>query len=377
MMEDFMRMKGITIGLISFLLFILMIGLSFRGSGHYGITSTPDKETYLAGEIVSIDITTTEESTAGIEIQNPNGSMILYDVLTTKNATDNEGNITFSCTFTFRIPNGSEAGFYSYYVTSLSKDSTGKAFLTDRFIVKSPLIPLDDPENDWHPMVPVPLVLGAVALSGAFSVAWLSDRGRFLLLSVVFLPLYTRMKKNIEDDLLEHSNRGRIFQMIKDSPGVTLKGIKQAVETGNGTTVYHLKTLERNGQIMKEGIHYYIKGSKPQIYHGLRRHLRPREKSIVNVLFEMKSADEKTICAEIMESQSNVNRDLKQLISHTIVKRNKFGGPYYYSLTADYLQWIEESLSVDYHEINRTCSACNQLIPMKSALYCPKCGMKI
>ena len=128
---------------------------------------------------------------------------------------------------------------------------------------------------------------------------------------------------------------------------------------------------------MKEGIHYYIKGSKPQIYHGLRRHLRPREKSIVNVLFEMKSADEKTICAEIMESQSNVNRDLKQLISHTIVKRNKFGGPYYYSLTADYLQWIEESLSVDYHEINRTCSACNQLIPMKSALYCPKCGMKI
>lgn len=366
--------------LIPAMVLATIVVLSSIGSGEYGVTSTFDMVTYAPGDSVILEISVTEDSMIGIQIQDPDGDTILYDVIETSYSKESDdGNITALGTFTFRLSNTTKDGDYAVVIQTKATSNSRRGTISDGFTVKSPLEPLSDsdpdPEPEENPMLPI--ILGSVVISGILSLVWLSDRGRYFLFAFLFLPLYTRLKSNLEEDIFEHTNRGRIYQMIKESPGVTLKGVKQGVETGNGTTVYHLKVLERNGLIAKEGIHYYIKGSKPQLYHGLKRHLRPRERAIVNYLFEVKSTEEKEICAEVMESQSNVNRDLKRLISHGIVKRNKLGAAFHYSLTANYLQWIEESTAVDYHEVNRTCSTCNQIIPMKSALYCPKCGKKI
>ena len=69
-----------------------------------------------------------------------------------------------------------------------------------------------------------------------------TEYGKYWFVSLFFLPLYTKLKK---DDILDHFVRGQVYGYIKANPGEHYNSIKKALALKNGTLVYHLKTLER------------------------------------------------------------------------------------------------------------------------------------
>jgi predicted transcriptional regulator len=205
---------------------------------------------------------------------------------------------------------------------------------------------------------------------------WANDRSRFWLIAFLFLPLYTRISKDFEQDLVQQSNRGRIYQYIKDCPGVALSEIKQSVETGNGTTVYHLKVMEKGGSIIKKGTRYFIKGAQPKLFNGMDRPMSAREANIVHVLTQNRGLSEGQLCNILSEKQSTINRALKHLLKYQVVVRKTEGRTYQYSLSTSYAWWASEQSTIQV-PIQRTCPSCGSPLPGESVAFCSNCGYQI
>ncbi len=90
------------------------------------------------------------------------------------------------------------------------------------------------------------LVLAAIGACVVFSLFAMTEVGKFALLSLIFLPLYTKIGKK---KILDHFVRGQIYGYIKVHPGDNYTTIKKNLDLNNGTLTYHLKVLEREGLI--------------------------------------------------------------------------------------------------------------------------------
>jgi hypothetical protein len=99
---------------------------------------------------------------------------------------------------------------------------------------------------DYTPIV-VGGVVATAALCGIVGVG-LTEAGKYGG-SMLFLPMYTRLKKG---KLMDNFLRGQIFGIIREIPGVNYNHIKRTLEVGNGGLAYHLQTLEREGFIYSE-----------------------------------------------------------------------------------------------------------------------------
>ena len=96
-----------------------------------------------------------------------------------------------------------------------------------------------------------------------------TEVGKYRIIPL-FLPLYSRLKKN---EVLDHYTRSRIYEYIRNNPGDHYNNIKQKLELNNGSLAYHLKTLEREKYIKskRDGIYklFYPVGMKiPSINEG-------------------------------------------------------------------------------------------------------------
>jgi DNA-binding MarR family transcriptional regulator len=69
-----------------------------------------------------------------------------------------------------------------------------------------------------------------------------TEVGKFRILSLLFIPLYTKLHKN---KILDHFTRGRVYEYIRNNPGVHYSEIKRELDLNNGNLTYHLHTLER------------------------------------------------------------------------------------------------------------------------------------
>jgi len=90
------------------------------------------------------------------------------------------------------------------------------------------------------------LVLAAIGACVVFSLFAMTEVGKFALLSLIILPLYTKIGKK---KILDHFIRGQIYGYIKVHPGDNYTTIKKNLDLNNGTLTYHLKVLERGGLI--------------------------------------------------------------------------------------------------------------------------------
>jgi predicted transcriptional regulator/competence protein ComGC len=68
------------------------------------------------------------------------------------------------------------------------------------------------------------------------------EAGKYWLLSLLFIPLYTKLHKN---KILDHFTRGRVYEYVRNNPGTHYSEIKRELELNNGSLTYHLHTLER------------------------------------------------------------------------------------------------------------------------------------
>lgn len=149
------------------------------------------------------------------------------------------------------------------------------------------------------------------------------------------------------------------------------------METGNGTTVYHLNILEKEGAIVKKGKYYFIRGSTPQLFPGMQRNFREKEQVIVNYLLRFNQSGEQAITSALRIKQSSVNRIMKFLMETRVVVRFKQNGIFLYSLSPAYLQWDHHNQQPIQASTIQTCPACMKEITMPNASFCPYCSTNL
>jgi len=115
---------------------------------------------------------------------------------------------------------------------------------SDHSVIES----LPDDDDDENQLTPMTIGTGilAVSLLGLAGLSYLREDIRFILLSLLSLPLYTKLDK---DDILGQSNRQDIYSYIVNKPGSNLTRLHKELPIGYGTLVHHLRILEREKQI--------------------------------------------------------------------------------------------------------------------------------
>jgi len=100
--------------------------------------------------------------------------------------------------------------------------------------------------------ITVPMASWGILLLAAFALA--TEHGKFAIFQFLFVPLYSRIKK---DRVLDNFTRGMIYGFIMSNPGVHYNFIKQKLGLNNGSIVYHLTVLERQELIKSEKVGLY------------------------------------------------------------------------------------------------------------------------
>jgi len=101
----------------------------------------------------------------------------------------------------------------------------------------------------------------AAAAGGAQFGVWALVH-KFFPLGLPLLGLFSRIDK---DELLEHERRARIYELIKQNPGIHLSEIARELEYAWGTTLHHLRKLRADHLILFKDVghhkSFFINGS--------------------------------------------------------------------------------------------------------------------
>ena len=100
-------------------------------------------------------------------------------------------------------------------------------------------------ENDIIPILG-PIIALSLGALGLFGLAHNRENFRFATLSLLTIPLYTKLSK---DELLDQSNRLDIYTFLLNNPGVNYSHLLKRLPMANGTLVHHLNVLTREGLI--------------------------------------------------------------------------------------------------------------------------------
>jgi len=156
---------------------------------------------------------------------------------------------------------------------------------------------------------------------------------RYRLLHL-FLPLYTRInEKKIEKDIRQQNIRGRIYQHIKEKPGVNFSEIRKEMNISNGTTIYHLTVLQREGFIRSamggNRKQFWVKSEFPGSESAALTEL---QRNIVALLDKNGKMSRSDILEKLGVSRSTLDENLKRLAENGTINVEKEGKSNFCSL---------------------------------------------
>ena len=159
----------------------------------------------------------------------------------------------------------------------------------------------------------------AAALSGVFAV----ERSRYALLAL-FLPLYSRLSR---DKVLESYNRGRVFEFIELNPGAHFNGILAALGLNNGSLVYHLEVLQREGLVRsrQEGMYrrFYPRGTEPPPL--LENGTTEAQQRVLKTIEEMPGITQKELARFLGLRQSTLAYQIERLAAMGYIEGVRVG----------------------------------------------------
>lgn len=167
---------------------------------------------------------------------------------------------------------------------------------------------------------------GTAAASSAAGLgvwAWLKRIGPF-----AGLPLYSRIRKS---ELLENPVREEIFEFIQDNPGAHTSKIADELDIGWGTTVHHLKHLERHDMITKQKARnhtcYFENGGtySPDEQEAMAALKNEKARKIARYVREEPGRSQKEVAEELSLSQSLVSWHVSKLEQAGLVGRRRNG----------------------------------------------------
>lgn len=162
-------------------------------------------------------------------------------------------------------------------------------------------------------------------IAAAGFLAVLQALGAWRVLGFGAFAMYSRLAKS---ELLDNTHRDRVFQLIRDTPGLGVSEIAQQTGLGWGTTVYHLDRLERAQMVTSEraGLHrcYFpigTVGRDERKAHGLLKGDTTR--SIATFLVERPGATQTEMCEALGMTASAASKQLTKLENAGLVRRER------------------------------------------------------
>lgn len=173
---------------------------------------------------------------------------------------------------------------------------------------------------------------GAAALLVAGLTAYYWPRLSWLG-TVVFLPLYSRIEK---DEILENEVRETLYELVQDDPGIHAHALSEEADVGWGTTVYHLRRLERNGFVTSEKRGRYRRFFPAAGFLARQREVlsvlqNETTNDIARLILREPGLNQKAICEELDISPSLANWHINRLLDADLVERERRGRTVHYT----------------------------------------------
>jgi DNA-binding MarR family transcriptional regulator len=190
--------------------------------------------------------------------------------------------------------------------------------------------------------IPIPMAVGggaaAVVLTVAGSTAYFysaSEVFKYRWLTLALVPLYSLVH---DEKVLDHFFRGRLFEYIKENPGVTFTALKEHFEVNNGTLTYHLHRLEKEDLITFRNLGkyklFYADGVRIK---GVEVVISPMDKEIIEIISSEPGITSSQVIAMLKGERSSrtVSRHLKQLERKGFIEVKKLQGSRRLFITGD------------------------------------------
>jgi len=145
-----------------------------------------------------------------------------------------------------------------------------------------------------------------------------TETGKYAFLSLVFIPLYTKIKKN---KVLDHYLRGKIHGYIIANPGEHYNAIKEQLNVTNGALSYHLRVLEREAYVRSrmDGIfkRFYPADMK---LPTTQRNISSFQEVILTIVKNNQGLSQKDIAKRIGASSQVINYHIKILEESELIR---------------------------------------------------------
>jgi len=196
-------------------------------------------------------------------------------------------------------------------------------------------------EGGISPITAVGVGGGSIAVLGLGTLAYLysaSEAWKYRLLTLLFIPLYSTVKG---EKVLDHFFRGRLYQHIKENPGITYSGLKRHFDVNNGVLTYHLHRLENEELIAYKNVGKY----KLFYAEGIRMRggeivLSQMDKRILELIHRTPGITAREIMNLFRgeRAQRTLSRHLKDLERKGLVEAQNDGGRRRLFMAVD---WVE------------------------------------
>jgi predicted transcriptional regulator len=192
-----------------------------------------------------------------------------------------------------------------------------------RVTIKDNIVPTEEP---------VPIVDPVVATVSTASISLIAlgviggtDIGRWKFFTLM-IPLFTRI---VKPKVLDHFERGRIYEHIRKNPGDSYSSIRKTLGLKNGALAHHLRILEMHEYIesRRDGMYkrFYPKGMKVPI----GKHMSIQEQ-ILGLIKDNPRITQKLMAEELSIDRSTVNYHVKILLAMGVIRSEKEGRVKYY-----------------------------------------------
>ena len=171
------------------------------------------------------------------------------------------------------------------------------------------------------------ILFGSVIAAGIGGI-FATEIGKVALLTM-FIPLYMKLKK---EDVLEHYDRGRVYQYIELNPGEHYNSIKKALNLNNGTLTYHLYVLEKAEKIksQKDGMYKRFYPQDVKIPENNGGELTEVQNRIANSITDLPGVSQKELSSILGLRQSTLSYQLKNLETKGLLTTTKKGKKTFY-----------------------------------------------
>ncbi|MFQ5883468.1 MAG: NosD domain-containing protein [Thermoplasmata archaeon] len=232
---------------------------------------------------------------------------------------------------TEKLDTSDDSQSYNPYLIAAAKDEAFGSVQESVVQDKELMIVIVRPPESIEPYLPLGFLIAigsAIALGAGLIAFFSSEVGKFALLSLI-VPLYMKLRKG---RLLDHYERGRVFQYIQLNPGEHYNQIKRDLGLANGSLVHHLTILEKGEKIKsrRDGRfrRFYTMGTQIPVTNG--GILTEVQKRIVDAVKDVPGMTQKEMATLLGVHQSSINYQMRRLEERGLIRVERKGRKIHY-----------------------------------------------